>query len=224
MKTKLIISRVATLTEIPNYWSAEDYSHLLKQFDVPISTTLTEAEQIEYLQMAVSELAPNEAAQIVLTYKLSEHLNENQIEQISNDMLIDKISEEYPEINLHRELYAVNQLLFKLYNGKFLNTKATKVTVTIVIDGYKETLTQAEFLKLLLQMVSDSNVIKRLYVDELVPNAAFEQAEDILWEFSNEGNDYSIITSEYWLADQEIVASELETTFEPLVAANDTHD
>lgn len=215
MKAKLTISNVATINEIPKYWSADDYAYLLKQFDVPISSQLTENEQIEYLQMAVSEMAPNEAAQILLQYKLSEHLNENQIEQISNDMLIDRISEEYPEINLHRELFAINQLLFKLYNGKFLNTKATQLTVNVAIESYDTTLTQAEFLKLLLGMVADNNIIKRLYADELLPNGQFEQANDILWQFENTGNDYSIITSEYWLADQEIIVSELLADFEP---------
>jgi hypothetical protein len=40
-------------------------------------------------------------------------LNEGQIQQISNDMLIDKISEEYPEIAMQAPLYHINQLLLK---------------------------------------------------------------------------------------------------------------
>jgi hypothetical protein len=42
---------------------------------------------------------------------LSDSLNEGQIQQISNDMLIDKISEEYPEIAMQAPLYHINQLL-----------------------------------------------------------------------------------------------------------------
>jgi hypothetical protein len=61
--------------------------------------------------MAITDFEPNEAAAIVLDYKLSDSLNEGQI-QISNDMLIDKISEEYPEI-MQAPLYHINQLLFK---------------------------------------------------------------------------------------------------------------
>jgi hypothetical protein len=44
---------------------------------------------------------------------LSDSLNEGQIQQISNDMLIDKISEEYPEIAMQAPLYHINQLLLK---------------------------------------------------------------------------------------------------------------
>jgi hypothetical protein len=50
----------------------------------------------------------------VLDYKLSDSLNEGQIQQISNDMLID--NEEYPEIAMQAPLYHINQLLL---NGKF---------------------------------------------------------------------------------------------------------
>jgi hypothetical protein len=49
--------------------------------------------------MAISDYEPHEAAAIVLDYKLEE-LNEGQIEQISHNMLIDKVCEEYPEIHM----------------------------------------------------------------------------------------------------------------------------
>jgi hypothetical protein len=62
--------------------------------------------------MAITDFEPNEAAAIVLDYKLSDSLNE-EIQQISNDMLIDKISEEYPEIAMQAPLYHINQLLLK---------------------------------------------------------------------------------------------------------------
>lgn len=216
MRAEITIEKVDTIIEIPNYWSSQDYTNLLKEFDIPISTTLSEKEQIEYLEMAVSELEPNEAAKIILMYKLSNELSENQIEQISNDMLLDKISEEYPEISLHKDLFSVNQLLFKLYNGKFPNTKATSVQLQIDIANYNEPLTKPEILKLIMQMTSNSNVIKRLYVDELGVENTFEQANDIIWVFTKDNNHYSLITSEYWLADKEIKSSFLETEFTPI--------
>jgi hypothetical protein len=56
--------------------------------------------------LSITDFEPNEAAAIVLDYKLSDSLNEGQI-QISNDMLIDKISEEYPEIAM-QALYIIS--------------------------------------------------------------------------------------------------------------------
>jgi hypothetical protein len=60
---------------------------------------------------------------------LSDSLNEGQIQQISNDMLIDKISEEYPEIAM-APLYHIN--CFKAYNGKFPNAKATVMEFSVM--------------------------------------------------------------------------------------------
>jgi hypothetical protein len=56
----------------------------------------------------ITDFEPNEAAAIVLDYKLSDSLNEGQIQQISNDMLIDKISEEYPEIAMGFYIISIN--------------------------------------------------------------------------------------------------------------------
>lgn len=216
MKATFSIEKVKGINELPNYWSKQDYLALLKDFEVSVADTISEKECIEYLQMAVSELEPNEAAQIVLTYKLSEFLNENQIEQISNDMLIDKISEEYPEINLHCDLFSVNQLLFKLYNGKFPNTKGIAIELIAEIDNYSNPLTKEEILKYLMEMVSERNVIKRLFAEKLVHNTPFEEANDIIWQLENNGNNYIIYTSEYWIADEEIISNKIETEFAPI--------
>ncbi|MBQ0740794.1 hypothetical protein J9332_41620, partial [Aquimarina celericrescens] len=77
------------------------------------------------LFMAIPDFEPNEAASIVLTYKLSDQLNEGQIHSISHEMTNDKVAEEYPEPNLHYDLFNINQLLYKAYNGTFPNTEAT---------------------------------------------------------------------------------------------------
>jgi hypothetical protein len=70
-------------------------------------------------------------AAIVLDYKLSDSLNEGQIQQISNDMLIDKISEEYPEIAM-QVLISYQSTAFKAYNGKFPNAKATVMEFSVM--------------------------------------------------------------------------------------------
>ncbi len=221
MKAIFTIEKVSSLSEIPNYWIKEDYFALLKEFDVPVANTISDSECIEYLQMAVSELEPNEAAKTLLTYKLSDSLNENQIEQISNDMLIDKISEEYPEIDLHCDLFSINQLLFKLYNGKFPNAKAILIEILAEIPEYNEVLTKGEIIKYLMEMTSERNVIKRLFSEKLNHDTPFDEANDIIWKLEHNNNHYKIYTSEYWIADEEIVKSKVETEFVPMDAVEE---
>ena len=96
MKFSIKINNIASVEEIENFWNNNDYINLLELFDFPDAKTLKPESLKEMLQMAITDFEANEAAEIVLRYKLSESLTEGQIAQISNDMLLDKVSEEYP--------------------------------------------------------------------------------------------------------------------------------
>ncbi|MDI5887531.1 hypothetical protein [Flavobacterium yafengii] len=217
MNYQITINRANTVDEIESYWTNDDYIKLLEKFDYPDASDADASSLRELLFMAISDFEPKEAAVIVLEYKLSEHLNEGQIHQISNDMFLDKVCEEYPEIGLHSTLFHINQLLFKAYNGKFPNAKATIITVTIAsLESENEMhLTKENVLKLLSKGLSDSNLIKRLFDHAMNENAPFPEAEDVLWDLSTVDNlNYTITTSEYWLNKDDIIASEFEGVLE----------
>ncbi len=212
MKFNITIKNVTTVEEITNYWQNHDYISLLEQFNFSDANTVKPENLREMLHMAITDFEPNEAAGIVLTYKLSERLNEGQIAQISNDMLLDKVSEEYPEIDLHYDLFNINQLLFKAYNGKFPNAKATIVDFTMVSkDGYDKAITKQIVLKSFNNGISDRSVIKRLFEEQMTTDKDFEEAEAILWELKKiDVTNFTLITSEYWLNKEEFATLEFE--------------
>jgi hypothetical protein len=212
MKFKITLNNASTVEEIENYWQNQDYVNLLELFSFPDANTIKPENLREMLFMAIGDFEPNEAAEVVLTYKLSERLNEGQIAQVSNDMLLDKISEEFPEIDLHYDLFSINQLLFKAFNGKFPNAKATVVDFSIVsMDGYDEEITKEIVLKSFNNGVSDRNVIKRLFSEQMTTDEEFDQAEAIIWELNKkDASNFTLITSEYWLGREELIASEFE--------------
>jgi hypothetical protein len=189
----------------------------LEKFDYPDAGDSDPATLKELLFMAISDFEPKDAAVIALEYKLSENLNEGQIQQVSNDMLLDKVCEEYPEIGLHATLFHVNQLLFKAYNGTFPNAKASIIECSFVpLEEESEIeLTKESILKLLNNGLSGSNLIKRLFDLPMTENLPFPEAEDILWEVrSTDNSNFTIITSEYWLSKEDIIASEFEGILE----------
>ena len=212
MKFSIKLNSAETVEEIDNYWSNQDYINLLELYNFPDAKTIKPENLREMLFMAISDFEPNEAAEILLTYKLAERLNEGQIAQISNDMILDKICEEYPEIDLHFDLFNINQLLFKAYNGKFPNAKATVVDFSIVsADGFEDEITKEIVLKSLNNGISDSNLIKRLFTEKMSTDEEFEEAKDIIWKLTkNDDSNFTLITSEYWLNKNELVASEFE--------------
>ena len=131
-------------------------------------------------------------------------------------MLIDKISEEYPDISLHATLFHVNQLLFKAFNGKFPNTKATLIDCSVEpLEGSaSHEFTKEKMLKLLSAGLSDQTLIKRLFSETLTENKPFPEAESILWEMKTRDNkNFTLLTSEYWLSKEEINADQFEAQF-----------
>lgn len=210
MKYHIIINKVKTVEAFDDAWKNEDYIELLSRFGFQEGSTANPNELKDLLFMAISDFEPNEAAVIVLDYKLSNVLNENQIEQLSHEMLLDKISEEYPDISLHHELFNINQLLHNAYNGTFPNAKAT--VIELEISPNKE-ISKEIILKILDKTLAPSNVIKRLFSDQLAGKESFEEAEAIIWDLKPNGeNSYLLKTSEYWMSRDEFKDAEFDAT------------
>lgn len=217
MRFQIKINSFKTLDEVKDYWSTDDYIQLLDLFNFPDAASASKDSLRELLMMAITDFEPNEAAAIVLEYRLGEELTKGQIEQISNDMLLDKISEEYPEIHLHSRLFHINQLLFKAFNGKFPNIKASQFecTITSLEEKLDFELTKEAILKLMAEGLSDSNLIKRLFTEKMSSDVPFPEAADILWNVeSTDGKNYKILTSEYWLSNDDLIAEEFEGNYE----------
>ena len=215
MKYNVQINSIEALDEISNYWTENDYRQLLELFDFPDSKSIKPENLLEMLQMAITDFEPADAARVLLQYKLSGHLNDGQMDQMAHDMLLDKISEEYPEISLHYALYNINQLLFKAFNGTFLNTKATLIEFAVNSDNSETPINKAGILRLLHHGLSPNNLLVRMFETQLTTNVDFPDAENIVWELktTDQGN-YQLITSEYWLSRDDVVQGEFEGDIE----------
>lgn len=211
------INSVKTVDELEDSWNNADFTELLKIFDYAEAENLKQNELRDYLFMAISDFEPTEAARLTLEYKLSEELTEGQIDNLSHEMLREKVSENYSDINLHKTLFAVNQLLYKAYNGKFPATKAT--IVDLELKGEDETEVSNELvLKALRTGLSESNLINRLFKEQLDGDTAFPEAEGIIWDLQNKGNSqYLLTTSEKWLKKDEFENMEFESVVIPYV-------
>jgi hypothetical protein len=215
MKYAIKIHKISTVNELPNSWSVEDFKALLTKFNFP-NAEGSDAEELQgLLCMAIADYETNEAATILLDYKLSAHLNEGQIDQLSHEMLLDRISEEYPKIELHKELYMINQLLYKAYNGKFLNTEATLVDFEITpLLNTDPKITKEIVLKCFAKNLDSHNIIIRLFGSQLNGEEKFEEANDVLWDLEKNENGYRFTTSNYWMSKEEFLQPEMECKIE----------
>ena len=216
LKFTIKIKTFEVLESIPVAWSEADYRELLELFNFPDAQSVKSTELREMCLMSITDFEPAEAAAILLKYRLGESLNAGQIQQLSHDMQHDKISEEYPDIPLHYQLYNVNQLLRAAYNGTFPNTKAVMVEFDLLPgEGAQDVTIDKEIvLKALAGGLPDNALIKRLYSEHLAGNESFDDAEGILWEMqvatTAENHSIQVFSSEYWLDDLS-GATEFET-------------
>lgn len=212
MKVKVSIQDVKTVNEFDFYWKHEDYIKLLDEFDFPGADKSKPEDLVDLLYMAISDFEPDEAARILLNHKLGEELNEGQVQSISHEMLKDKVAEEYREPALHLDLFCINQLLYKAYNGKFPNTEASIIDIEIIPSNPSDLEIDKEILiKALSAGLKDNNLIKRLFTEQLNGNVEFTDAAKTIWRVEHTSeNVYQLITSKYWVDQEDISNGEYE--------------
>lgn len=208
MKFTIQLNSIETIDQIAGYWSKDDYRNLLELFDFGDSKNLPDAELWEMLKMAVSDFEPEDAAEVVLTYKLGNLLKDGQIKNISNEMLEDKIAEEYSDISFHYPLFNINQLLYKLYNGKFPKSLASKIHISLSFEG-QVTVNKEIVLRTISDLLSEKSVLKGLFNEQLDSENELKDAKSIIWELMPlENNTFQVISSDYWFNNEDFVKDE----------------
>jgi hypothetical protein len=217
MNYSVKITDVKTVDELVGAWSDDDFKELLKKFNYEDADKVSSNELKDYLYLAIADYEPNEAAAILLDYRLSDKLTEGQIANMSNEMEREKLAENYSDIYIHRLLFDINQLLFKAYNGKFPNSKATRVDFEAKeTTNHEVELTKEIALKALKGALSDRSLVNRLFGDHLESDMPFPEAEGIVWELNDKGNhQYELVTSENWISEEDFVNEEYECSFVP---------
>ena len=211
-QAKFTVERLtfATLTELPNSWQNKDYKALLEKMNYDNPDGISEAELKEMCLMSFTDLEPREAAEIALGYLFPEELNAGQIENLSHQMLTEKLWEENPELPLHKGFYQATQLLHDAYNGTFPATKAVEFQVKVTAENPDDLALFAEapaapLVRLLAPGLPDNALINRLFSTQVVGDA-FPEAQAMLWQLTpgeKTANSliFDVVSSAYWLED-----------------------
>lgn len=201
---KVNILSFEQIKELPGSWEKSDLVNLLNAMDYDNPAEIKDSELKEMCMMSLTDYEPEESAKIVLDYTIDGRLTEGQIENLSHEILTEKLWEEYPELPLHPDLYRSTQLLYDAYNGKFPRPEAVRFTVEIKGDvTIFEENPEAPIVRLLAAGLSDRSLIQRLFSDQ-IESDRFAEAKDILWQLNKVSGDqnsvtYNIVSSAYWL-------------------------
>ena len=201
---KVNILSFEQIKELPGSWEKSDLVNLLSAMDYDNPAEIKDSELKEMCMMSLTDFEPEESAKIVLDYTIAGRLTEGQIENLSHEILTEKLWEEYPELPLHPDLYRSTQLLYDAYNGKFPRPEAVQFTIEINGDvTIFEENPEAPIVRLLAAGMSDRSLIHRLFSDQ-IEGDRFAEAKDILWQLKKVSGDqnavtYEIVSSAYWL-------------------------
>lgn len=216
MKKTFAVTRVyfKTITELPAYWTEAKYLDLLELMDYDNPGSLDTSEIKEICLMSLTDNEPEDAAKIVLNYVFGTTFNKGQIENLSNEILDEKLWEEYADLSKHEAFFAVHQLLYEAFEGTFPHPEAVSFELRIqetTKNGFTifESAPEAPLVRLLVGGLPDHTVLNRLF-DEKIEGESFPEAKDILWQLNlvKQGSDTltaTIISSYYWFKDLKYV-------------------
>ncbi len=159
--------------------------------------------------MALSDLAPDEAAKEVLLYLLDQDLSEGQIANLAHEMVEEPMWEEFADMRYHEAIFNANELLYTAFNGKFPRPEAVGLTIEVTADQpnrkvWLQAPTEAFIMRLLAGGMDDHSSMVRLFGAQLA-SGKLPEAENIIWKINPKGTkgecfSFEIIAATYWLA------------------------
>lgn len=204
------ISKFSIIQELPNAWKNNDYKELLEAMDFGDTTEVDSADLKEMCMMSITDYEPEEAAKIVIDYQFKDRLNKGQKDNLSNEIIEEKLWEEYADLSMHEEFFNVTELLYNSFKGKFPHPEAIKFEVHITAKknadlNIFESNCEAHIIRLLAKGMPENTLINRLFKKE-VDGEDFDEAKDIIWQIKKIDSkpnitSFEVISSKYWFQD-----------------------
>lgn len=199
----------SNLLEIEGAWTNSDFAALLEQMEFGDQSGLAEDELRDMCLMSLQDLDPDDAAYLVLKHVIGDALREGQLRNMANEMLEEKLWEDYVDPAYHERLFNVGSLLYAAMPRVFLKPDAARVRleVTCLTPASSELLSavpnESFLVRLLADGMDDQSVLYRMYGDQL-RGKSFPDADKIVWivraeAASNDVWSVEVISSGYWL-------------------------
>ena len=221
-KYKVQLLELKEIHEIPLVWTEEEFRGLLQHVEYDDVQAIPAEELKDMACLALTDFEAEEAAVIVLEYRLGERLNKGQRQNLAIELQDEKIWEEYADLSLHEALFHVSCMLHWAFPKNFRepDIAALKLSITPLTQESRqnsEAPTAGFLTRVLNDGMDEHTLINRLFDESLVANS-FPEAEDIIWQFEAHGarensndNTITIYTSWNWVDDLKGI-SEWEST------------
>ncbi len=228
MKTKnqyqVEVLSLREVHELPGAWTDAKFIDLLEQLDYDDASSTPSEELKETAALALSDMEPEEAADLLLERRFGEQLSKGQRQNLAEELKGDRIWEEYPKIDFHKELFNVSCMLNWTFPRKFPTPDIVEIKLKVqasnaISSSNLQKPTASFIARLLNDGMDEHNIIYRLFDENLASNS-FPEAENIIWQFAESGfqpdenvNTFTIYTSWNWVDELKGVKSYDSTAF-----------
>lgn len=198
-KFELSINSITVVNELPGAWSDKDCRALLNQLEFGDSSEIPTDQLREYAVMALQDLDQDQAADVLVDFIFGNALSAGKKQSLSEEMTIERLWEEYPDLSCHERIFNAQFLLNRAYPETpqpeinqveavlsglnrpaelYLQEHSPKISP----KGIPETL----IVRCIACGLSDDCILNRLFEDQILGEVRFTEAEHILWHvYSN---------------------------------------
>lgn len=225
-KLQVQVKSFTRVEETEGAWTSEDYLTLLKNMDFGDASGLADGELREMCVLSLQDREPADAAALLLQYRMRDKLTAGQIQNMSNEMLDEKLWEEYADMAMHETLFYVGSLLYAAFPAQVPTTDAVRVKLDVLAQNesakvvLEAGIVESFLVRLLADGMDQSSVLHRLFDEQLSGNS-FPEADKIVWVYSTRpsesGTSIDILSSGYWIEALEGVDAYVSTARPDLV-------
>ena len=199
----------SNLLEIEGAWTSDGFSALLDAMEYGDRSGLSDDELREMCILSLQDRDPEEAAYLVLEQCMGDVLRDGQMRNIANEMLDEKLWEEYSDSAFHERMFNAGSLLYAAFPRSFPKPDAVRVELEVTAANASAralltpTPSESFLVRLLADGMDDGAVLHRLYGEQL-QGTSFPNADEVVWIVRTEaiGADVmrlEVISSGYWL-------------------------
>lgn len=218
---KVSVVGVWEIHDMPGTWSDHDYRELLAQLEVDDVDDVSGADLLDITLMALQDLEPDDAADLVLAYKLRGSITAGSRQNIVQDLLEGQRPwEEAADIRLHAQIFAAAVLLHKAFPASFPEPDMMRIILEVTplkpeaVAALSKPPQAAFVARMLADAMDAHSILERLFDEQLVSHS-FPEAEGIIWltEFSEPISadklsvELTLYSSVHWLKAMETISS-----------------
>ncbi|MGB5810527.1 MAG: hypothetical protein WBG86_08360 [Polyangiales bacterium] len=183
---RLTIDEHVAVEELPGAWTDGGYREILERLEISGADSVPAEELLDMCVMALQDLEPLQASELVLDVCLRGILKEGQIRNAAHDLREEALWENYPELRAHEPLFRGAWLVSSAFPRDFGTPRIARVEARVAPlnePAHKrvlQSLNEVDVLRLLAGVMDSSSILLRMFGTQLA-GGAFSEAESLLW-------------------------------------------